>query len=182
MKSRWPVRVQPPTCRAVPPHPRALAACAAQAGSAPRTSESPATSDVEASLRLIDQKDQPRGFDFGHKVTSGSEATFRKAATIATDGIRPAVQVERGTVGVKVQFDIEAGGDQHIQVLTREGVHVAGTAALTNAQANNLMSLDSGFGAGGYSNTYLNQVGGASYLDTAIEFGTRANTYVPFGL
>ena len=132
------------------------------------------TSDVEASLRLIDQKDQPRGFDFGHKVTSGSEASFRKAATIATDGIRPAVQVERGTVGAKVQFDIEAGGDQHIQVLTREGVHVAGTAALTNAQANNLMSLDSGFGAGGYSNTYLNQVGSASYLDTAIEFGTRS--------
>ena len=56
------------------------------------------------------------------------------------------MQVERGTVGAKVQFDIEAGGDQHIQVLTREGVHVAGTAALTNAQANNLMSLDSGFG------------------------------------
>ena len=107
-------------------------------------------------------------------MTSGSEASFRKAATIATDGIRPAVQVERGTVGTKVQFDIEAGGDQHIQVLTREGVHVAGTAALTNSQANNLMSLDSGFGAGGYSNTYLNQIGSASYLDMAIEFGTRS--------
>ena len=84
------------------------------------------------------------------------------------------MQVERGTVGAKVQFDIEAGGDQHIQVLTREGVHVAGTAALTNAQANNLMSFDSGFGTGGYSNTYLNKVGSAAYLDTAIEFGVRA--------
>ena len=132
------------------------------------------TSGVETSLRLIDQKDQPQGFEFGYEVSSSTEGSFRQAATIAADGIRPAVQVERGTVGAKVQFDIEAGGDQHIQVLTREGVHVAGTATLTNAQANNLMSLDSGFGAGGYSNTYLNKVGSAAYLDTAIEFGTRA--------
>ena len=132
------------------------------------------SSGVETTLRFIDQKDQPRGFDFGHEVSSSTEGSFRQGATIAADGIRPAVQVERGTVGAKVQFDIEAGGDQHIQVLTREGVHVAGTAALTNAQANNLMSFDSGFGTGGYSNTYLNRVGSAAYLDTAIEFGTRA--------
>ena len=132
------------------------------------------SSDVETTLRFIDQKDQPRGFDFGHEVSSSTEGSFRQGATIAADGIRPAVQVERGTVGAKVQFDIEAGGDQHIQVLTREGVHVAGTAALTNAQANNLMSFDSGFGTGGYSNTYLNKVGSAAYLDTAIEFGVRA--------
>ena len=132
------------------------------------------SSGVETTLRFIDQKDQPRGFDFGHEVSSSTEGSFRQGATIAADGIRPAVQVERGTVGAKVQFDIEAGGDQHIQVLTREGVHVAGTAALTNAQANNLMSFDSGFGTGGYSNTYLNKVGSAAYLDTAIEFGTRA--------
>jgi flagellar hook-associated protein FlgK len=132
------------------------------------------TSGVETSLRLIDQKDQPQGFEFGHEVSSSTEGSFRKAATIAADGIRPAVQVALGTVGAQVQFDIEAGGDQQIQVLTREGVHVAGTATLTNAQANNLMSLDSGFGAGGYSNTYLNKVGSAAYLDTAIEFGTRA--------
>ncbi len=132
------------------------------------------SSSVETTLRFIDQKDQPRGFDFGHEVSSSTEGSFRQGATIAADGIRPAVQVERGTVGAKVQFDIEAGGDQHIQVLTREGVHVAGTAALTNAQANNLMSFDSGFGTGGYSNTYLNKVGSAAYLDTAIEFGARA--------
>ena len=132
------------------------------------------SSGVETTLRFIDQKDQPRGFDFGHEVSSSTEGSFRQGATIAADGIRPAVQVERGTVGAKVQFDIEAGGDQHIQVLTREGVHVAGTAALTNAQANNLMSFDSGFGTGGYSNTYLNKVGSAAYLDTAIEFGVRA--------
>ena len=132
------------------------------------------SSDVETTLRFIDQKDQPRGFDFGHEVSSSTEGSFRQGATIAADGIRPAVQVERGTVGAKVQFDIEAGGDQHIQVLTREGVHVAGTAALTNAQANNLMSFDSGFGTGGYSNTYFNKVGSAAYLDTAIEFGVRA--------
>lgn len=132
------------------------------------------TSGVETSLRLIDKEDQPRGFEFGHDVSSSTEEIFRQAATIAADGIRPAVQLERGTVGAKVQFDIQAGGDQHIQVLTREGVHVAGTAALTQAQANNLMSLDSGFGAGGYSNTYLNKIGSAAYLDTAVEFGTRA--------
>ena len=68
-------------------------------------------------------------------------------------------------------FDIQSGSDQQIQVLTREGVHVAGTASLTAAEANALMSLDSGFGEGSYSTTYLNQTGSAAYLDTTVRFG-----------
>ena len=67
------------------------------------------------------------------------------------DGLRPAVQIEKGTVGAEVFFDIPKDGDQQIQVLTKEGVHVAGTSALTTPEANALMSFDTGFGAGSYT-------------------------------
>ena len=81
----------------------------------------------------------------------------RQDVTIKADGLRPAVQLAKGTLGAQVLFDIQTGSDQQIQVLTREGVHVAGTASLAQAEANALMSLDSGFGEGSYSTTYLNK-------------------------
>ena len=74
--------------------------------------------------------------------------------TVKADGLRPAVQVAKGTVGSDILFDIAKDGDQHIQVLTKEGVHVAGTATLTSSEGNTLMSLDTGFGSGSYTTTY----------------------------
>ena len=56
-------------------------------------------------------------------------------------------------------------------MLTREGVHVAGTADLTQAEGSNLLLSDSGFGDGGYNKDYLNQTGADAYLDTSIKFG-----------
>ncbi|GIR69847.1 MAG: hypothetical protein CM15mP74_10980 [Halieaceae bacterium] len=53
--------------------------------------------------RFIDQKDQPRGFDLVMRYRV-SRRKFRRGATIPADGIRPAVQVERGTVGAKVSL------------------------------------------------------------------------------
>ena len=94
------------------------------------------------------------------------------------DGLRPAVQIEKGTVGAEVFFDIPKDGDQQIQVLTKEGVHVAGTSALTTPEANALMSFDTGFGAGSYSSTYLNQAGTSAYLDTTVQFGVSGKSAV----
>jgi flagellar hook-associated protein FlgK len=134
------------------------------------------TSGVEAALSVIAEDQRPQGFEFGYALSSNADKVTRVDISIAADGMRPAVQIARGTQGAEVAFDIAATGDQHIQVLTREGILVAGTETLTSSAANNLMSLDSGFGAGGYSTTYRNQSGTAAYLDTEIKFGAQSKT------
>ncbi|MFL2502382.1 MAG: flagellar hook-associated protein FlgK [Luminiphilus sp.] len=131
------------------------------------------TSGVEASLNPIPEDERPQGFEFGYELASSEEA-YREDVAVVADGFRPAVQIARGTEGAQVRFDIAATGDQHIQILTREGVHVAGTETLTAAEANSLISLDTGFGEGGYSSTYLNQSGTSAYLDTEIKFGAQS--------
>ena len=132
------------------------------------------TSGVEAALTVIAEDQRPQGFEFGYALSSNADKATSADISIAADGMRPAVQIARGTQGAEVAFDIAATGDQHIQVLTREGILVAGTETLTSSAANNLMSLDSGFGAGGYSTTYRNQSGTAAYLDTEIKFGAQS--------
>ena len=129
------------------------------------------TSGAEASLALVPEEEQPNGFQFGYTLSNEGATQTRQDLTINADGLRPAVQLAKGTLGAQVLFDIQTGSDQHIQVLTREGVHVAGPASLTQAEANALMSLDSGFGEGSYSTTYLNKTGSAAYLDTTVRFG-----------
>jgi flagellar hook-associated protein FlgK len=126
---------------------------------------------TEATLVPMAEADQPKGFEFGYALTNEGTTSSRKDVAISADGMRPAVQVAKGTEGAQVLFDIGADGDQQIQILTREGVHVAGTATITAAEANTLMSVDSGFGEGGYSSTYLNQTGSSAYLDSGIRFG-----------
>ena len=126
---------------------------------------------TEVTLATIAEEDQPKGFEFGYALNNVGTTTSRRDVTISADGMRPAVQVGKGTEGAQVLFDIKADGDQQIQILTREGVHLAGTASITVAEANTLMSVDSGFGDGGYSSTYLNQSGSAAYLDSGIRFG-----------
>ena len=113
------------------------------------------TSGAEASLALVPEEEQPNGFQFGYTLSNEGATQTRQDLTINADGLRPAVQLASGTQGAQMLFDIQSGSDQQIQVLTREGVHVAGTASLTAAEANALMSLDSGFGEGSYSTTIL---------------------------
>jgi flagellar hook-associated protein FlgK len=126
---------------------------------------------TETTLVSIADEDQPKGFEFGHALANTGATSSRKDVTISADGMRPAVQVAKGTEGAQVLFDIKADGDQQIQILTREGVHLAGTASITAAEAKTLMSVDSGFGEGGYSSNYLNKSGAAAYLDSGIRFG-----------
>ena len=130
------------------------------------------TSGAEASLALIPEEEQPAGFQYGYALSNEGATQTRQDVTIKADGLRPAVQLAKGTLGAQVLFDIQTGSDQQIQVLTREGVHVAGTTApLSATEANTLMSLDSGFGEGSYSSTYHNKTGDEAYLDTTVQFG-----------
>ena len=129
------------------------------------------TSETEASLSVIPVKDRPAGFQYGYTVSNQGAVESRADITLKADGLRPAVQIAGGTLGAEVSFDIQKDADQHIQVLTREGVHIAGTATISTSEANALMSLDTGFGAGAYTTTYLNKTGAAAYLDTSVEFG-----------
>ena len=129
------------------------------------------TSETEASLSVIPVKDRPAGFQYGYSVSNRGAGESRADITVKADGLRPAVQISRGTVGAEVSFDIQKDAGQHIQVLTKEGVHIAGTVAISTSEANALMSFDTGFGAGAYTTTYLNRTGAAAYLDTSVEFG-----------
>ncbi len=129
------------------------------------------TSETEASLSVIPIEDRPVGFQYGYPVINQGAIESRADITVKADGLRPAVQIARGTFGAEVSFDVQKDADQHIQVLTREGVHIAGTATISTSEANALMSLDTGFGAGAYTTTYLNKTGAAAYLDTSVEFG-----------
>ena len=129
------------------------------------------TSETEASLSVIPVKDRPAGFQYGYSVSNRGAGESRADITVKADGLRPAVQISRGTVGAEVSFDIQKDAVQHIQVLTKEGVHIAGTVAISTSEANALMSFDTGFGAGAYTTTYLNRTGAAAYLDTSVEFG-----------
>ncbi len=133
-------------------------------------------SSAEASLNVIPEKDRATGFQFGYKLGNFTKTELRNDFTVKADSLRPAVQIGKGTVGAEVFFDIPKDGDQQIQVLTKEGVHVAGTSALTTSEANALMSLDTGFGAGSYSSTYLNKAGTSAYLDTTVQFGVSGKT------
>ena len=126
---------------------------------------------TEATLAPIPREDQPQGFEFGFALENDGDTTRREDVTISADGLRPVIQVAQGTQGAQILFDIGADADQQIQVLTREGVHVAGTADLTPAEGSNLLLSDSGFGDGGYNNDYFNQTGADAYLDTSIKFG-----------
>ena len=136
------------------------------------------TSETEASLSIIPVEDRPAGFQYGYSVINKGAVESRADITVKADGLRPAVQIARGTLGAEVSFDIKKDADQHIQVLTREGVHIAGTATISTSEANALMSLDTGFGAGAYTTTYLNKTGAAAYLDTSVEFGVSGKAIV----
>ena len=133
------------------------------------------TSGVEAALQTIPEDERPRGFEFGYAVSSNTDNAIHEDVSIVADGFRPAVHISRDTAGAQIKFDIAATGDQHIQILTREGVYVAGTEKLGMTQVNSLMSLDSGFdGGGGFDDQYFNKTGTSAYLNTEIEFGTQS--------
>ena len=125
-------------------------------------------SATEASLSVIPVEDRPAGFQYGYSVSNRGAGESRADITVKADGLRPAVQISRGTVGAEVSFDIQKDAGQHIQVLTKEGVHIAGTVAISTSEANALMSFDTGFGAGAYTTTYLNRTGAAAYLDLSL--------------
>ena len=111
------------------------------------------------------REDQPSGLSLSCRKTTG---TPQGGDVTSADALS---RRESRSTQAQILFDIGEVADQQIQVLTREGVHVAGTATLTAAEANNLMSLDTGFGDGGYNSTYLNQTGADAYLDTSIKLG-----------
>ena len=137
--------------------------------------DSPSASNntsAEATLAPIPREDQPQGFEFGFALENDGDTTRREDVTISADGLRPSHTSRTGHSKVHRSCLTSVRTlDRQIQVLTREGVHVAGTADLTRAEGSNLLLSDSGFGDGGYNKDYRNQTGADAYLDTSIKFG-----------
>ena len=48
------------------------------------------------------RKDRPTGFQFGYKLGNSTKTELRHDFTVKADGLRPAVQIEKGTVGAEV--------------------------------------------------------------------------------
>jgi len=130
-------------------------------------------SGAEASLDLVPEDEQPKGFQYGYALFNEGTTQTRRDVTIKASGQRPAIQVAKGTLGAQVLFDIQSDSDQQIQVLTREGVHVASStgASLSLAEQTSLLMRENGFGEGMYSDLYLNKTDEDAYLDTTVRFG-----------
>ena len=94
----------------------------------------------------------------------------RADITLKADGLRPAVQIAREHLELKCLLTYR-------RMLISTSRCSQGKACTLRArlqsrhEANALMSLDTGFGAGAYTTTYLNKTGAAAYLDTSVEFG-----------
>ena len=72
------------------------------------------TSGAEASLETIPEKDRPTGFQYGFALSNKGKTESSYDLTVKADGLRPAVQVAKGTVGSEI-LDIAKDGDQHIK-------------------------------------------------------------------
>ena len=135
------------------------------------------SNDIAVTLSTIPEQERPSGFEYGYKLTNYDDKTHVKGMTVHADERRPVVQVARGTTGPEIFFNIGRDSDQHIQILTRERMHIAGTYKYDgDAPGTQLTSFDSGFGEGAYSQEHFNSSGQDAFLDTTIEFGVRAQS------
>ena len=71
-------------------------------------------------------------------------------------------------------LDNISSADQNLQIFTRDGRHLVGSA-LTHDQASSILQEKNGFTAGAtYSDTYLNQSGTKGYEGLSVFYGARA--------
>lgn len=99
------------------------------------------------------------------------------ASTLVVPGASTAAAlatVPAGMKDVSIYLDTLAPGQQ-LQLLTRDGRHLAGQA-LTDQQRTSLLSTQSGFEDGaGYSTAYLNQTPDNGYRQIDVSYGARAD-------
>ena len=133
------------------------------------------SSPIDTTLTFYQAADPKQSvFNRGFEIKNTADVAYRQDLILDAGGRGPALQIPRNTTNISMQFDIEYDAEQHLQVFTSEGVHIAGTESLTLSEANLLIASDDGFGEGAYSSTYLNQTGADAYLDTTISFGVTA--------
>ena len=131
--------------------------------------------DTSLTFHQVENPREPI-FERGFAVRNMSDSVYRQNLVVSAGGRGPSLQIQRDTNNVNLEFDVDFDSDQHLQIFTSEGVHLAGTNALTLSEANAMIGSDAGFGDGAYSSTYLNKTGRDAYLDTTIRFGVEAKT------
>lgn len=127
----------------------------------------------EIKVEMLSAKENEPIFDHGNALLPSEDTALRQDVIIETSSFRPAFQLMGGQPPTTIQFDINGASNQKIQVLTSEGVHVLGSK-MSQAEANQLMSLDSGFGDGAYNADYLNGIGANAFLDASMRLGAIA--------
>ncbi len=104
---------------------------------------------------------------------NGNVAAARTLQVSAVPGAAALSTVPAGLQGLTLYLDTLSPGQQ-LQLITRDGRHVAGQALSSDLQSQLLLSVN-GFEAGAsYSAQYLNAQGEASYRDMSVFYGARA--------
>ena len=132
----------------------------------------------EVRVEMLDELNTEAAFEYGVSVDPLTDAAVRRDLQIETSNLRPAIQLTKGQPSTTISFDISGASSQKIQVLTAEGVHVLGSS-ISQAEANQLMSLDAGFGEGSYNASHLNGTGETAYLGSSMRLGAIASPIDP---
>lgn len=131
------------------------------------------TGTADANIRILDVPVRPGGIANLSSVLVNNDNPSA-ALTVATSYSLAKLTVPAGTQNLGMTLGKSSASTAELQVLTRDGRHLFGSA-LTDAQRAVMLTEQNGFITdGSYSDTYLN--GDSAYLDKAWTMGAHATS------
>ena len=131
------------------------------------------TGEADASIKLVEQT-AATNFVPALDTLLVNNINSDAALTVSSSYSLAKMVVPSGTTNLQLRMEKAASSDAELQVFTRDGRHVFGSA-LTNAQRSVMLSEQNGFVAGStYSDTYLN--GATSYRNEDWSMGAQATS------
>lgn len=111
----------------------------------------------------------------GSKEGIANNPVPSEAISWVAQRVVPFATVAAGLRDVVIYLD-PGSSESNLQVLTRDGRHIVGTAQADGASfVENVTSLPAPFNSGStYSDTYLNQSGSLAYRDLSVFYGSRS--------
>ncbi len=133
------------------------------------------TGEADASIRLLGQSVTNSVIPALENVLVNN-INADAALTVSPSYSLAKMVVPTGTSNLQLTMSKSANSDAELQVFTRDGRHLFGSA-LTNAQRSVMLSEQNGFVSGStYSDTYLN--GAAAYKNQNLSIGAQAQSVI----
>jgi flagellar hook-associated protein 1 FlgK len=133
------------------------------------------TSDTNALIRLI-ENGVPEGSISNLDALLVNNLNIDAALTVSASYSLAKMTVPAGTSNLQLSMSKSTSSDAELQVFTRDGRHLFGSA-LTDAQQSVMLSQQNGFVSGStYSDSYLN--GAASYKGLSWSMGSSAKAVI----